>query len=91
MRAYLRGLERAEKALQANLQKYLPLWKIAIPEDLVGLRDWDFSRFGRGERFVYQPLPRAEFDEIMVDTQRWGLDDYMKVREFEKLVYRVAE
>src|SRR5678815_241951 len=30
VRAYLRGLDRAEKALQADLKKYLPLWEKCI-------------------------------------------------------------
>ena len=34
---------------------------------------WDFSRFGRGERFVYEAIPRAEFDEVMDQVKRWGL------------------
>ena len=45
MEAYLRGLERAEKALDADLDKYLHLWKIAIPAEFEKLHLWDFSRF----------------------------------------------
>ncbi|MGH8630159.1 MAG: ABC transporter substrate-binding protein, partial [Burkholderiales bacterium] len=37
VRAYLRGLNRAEKALDKDLAKYLHLWKIAIPSDLEAL------------------------------------------------------
>ena len=50
---------------------------------------WDFSRFTRGERFVYQPIPRTEFDEVFQQVKRWGLDDHLKERKFENLVYRV--
>jgi len=56
------------------------------PED----RPWDFGRFGRGERFVSQPIPRAEFDEVLDQVQRWGLDQFLKERAFDKLVYRAA-
>jgi ABC-type nitrate/sulfonate/bicarbonate transport system substrate-binding protein len=89
VRAYLRALDRAEKLLDADLDKYLHLWKIAIPAELERLHSWDFSRFSRGERFVYQPIPRAEFDEVLQQVERWGLDDYLKERSFEKLSYRV--
>lgn len=89
VRAYLRGLARAEEALQADLPKYLHLWKIAIPAEFQDVHPWDFRRFSRGERFVYQPLPRSEFDDILQQVQRWGLDDYLKERSFEKLTYRV--
>jgi ABC-type nitrate/sulfonate/bicarbonate transport system substrate-binding protein len=89
VRAYLRALERAEKALDADLERYLRLWKIAIPAEFENLHPWDFSRFSRGERFLYQPMPRAEFDEVLGQVERWGLDDYLKERSFEKLTFRV--
>jgi len=42
----------------------------------------------RGERFVYQPLPRSDYDMVMDQVKRWKLDDYLKETSFEKLVYR---
>ncbi|HSA89595.1 MAG TPA: hypothetical protein VLF42_06805 [Burkholderiales bacterium] len=89
VRAYLRGLDRAEKALDSNLQKHLPLWEKCIPPELKDLRKWDYSRFTRGERFVLEPIPRAEFDETLAQVKRWNLDQYLKERSFEKLTYRV--
>ena len=65
VRAYLRGLDRAEKALNQNLAKYLPLWKNCIPPDFENVHRWDFSKFTRGERFVYQPIPQSEFDQTL--------------------------
>jgi hypothetical protein len=88
LRAYLRGLDRAEKALDRDLGKYLHLWKIAIPAEFEHLHPWDFSKFSRGERFVYQELPRSEFDEVMQQVKRWGLDDYLKERSFDNLTFR---
>ena len=89
VRAYMRGLDRAEKLLDADLDKYLHLWKIAIPAEFERLHPWDFSRFSRGERFVHRPIPRSEFDEVLQQVERWGLDDHLKERSFEKLTYRV--
>ena len=86
---YLRGLDRAERALQAALPLYLALWKHCIPPEFQD-RQWDFSRFTRGERFVYQPIARQEFDEVLAQVERWGLDQYLKDRSFEHLVYRAA-
>jgi hypothetical protein len=88
VRAYLRGLDRAEKALKENLRRYLPLWKNAIPPEFEAMQAWDFSKFTRGERFVYQPLPRAEFDQTLEQVKRWELDQYLKEKNFDKLVYR---
>jgi NitT/TauT family transport system substrate-binding protein len=82
---YLRALDRAEKAMDADLSKYLPLWKLAVPAEFETVHPWDFSRFGRGERFVYETIPRSEFDEVMDQVKRWGLDQYLKDREFENL------
>jgi NitT/TauT family transport system substrate-binding protein len=89
VRAYLRGLDRAEKALEADLKKYLPLWEKCIPPEFKDLRQWQYEKFGRGERFAYQPLPRTEFDEVMAQVKRWGLDDHLKEKSFEKLAFRV--
>ncbi len=89
VRSYFRALERAERALDADLDRYLRLWKIAIPPEFENLHPWDFSRFSRGERFVYQPIAHSEFDEVLEQVERWRLDDYLKERSFEKLAYRV--
>jgi NitT/TauT family transport system substrate-binding protein len=88
VRAYLRGLDRAEKALGSNLQKYLPLWEKCVPPEFKDVHRWDYSKFTRGERFVYQPIPTSEFDQVMEQVKRWELDDYLKERSFDKLVYR---
>jgi NitT/TauT family transport system substrate-binding protein len=86
VRGYLRGLDRAERALEADLPKYLPLWKECVPAEFQD-REWDYNRFSRGERFVYKPIQREEFEEVLQQVERWGLDDYLKDRSFENLVY----
>jgi NitT/TauT family transport system substrate-binding protein len=85
---YMRALNRAEQALEADLPKYLPLWALAVPPEFENYHPWDFTKFGRGERFVNQPLPREDFDEVFAQVQRWGLDQYLKDREPETLSYR---
>ncbi len=82
---YLRALDRAEKALEADLKKYLPLWKLAVPAEFETTHPWDFSKFGRGERFVYEAIPRSEFDEVMEQVKRWGLDQYLGDKSFDNL------
>src|SRR3954452_7620504 len=83
--AYFRALDRAEKALDADLNKYLPLWEMAVPAEFQD-RKWDYSKFGRGERFVYKPIPEQEIHETMDQVKRWGLDQYLKEHKFENLV-----
>jgi ABC-type nitrate/sulfonate/bicarbonate transport system substrate-binding protein len=87
VRAYLRALERAEQALDAELAKFLPLWKVAVPAEFADFHPWDFSKFGRGERFYYRALPREEFDATLAQVTRWELDQYLKDRNFEALSY----
>jgi hypothetical protein len=45
---------------------------------------------GRGERFVYQPIPRQEFDEVLEQVTRWGLDQFLKDRSFDALRYSAS-
>jgi NitT/TauT family transport system substrate-binding protein len=87
VRGYLRALERAEKAMDADMAKYLPLWKLAVPAEFESFHPWDFSKFGRGERFYYRTLAREEFDETLAQVERWGLDQHLKDRSYEKLSY----
>ncbi|HEY7334363.1 MAG TPA: hypothetical protein VH639_05735 [Bryobacteraceae bacterium] len=86
LRGYLRGLDRAEKALESDLPSHLPLWKHCIPPEFQD-RQWDFSRFSRGERFIYRPIRRDEFDAVLAQVERWGLDEYLKDRSFDNLIY----
>jgi NitT/TauT family transport system substrate-binding protein len=90
VRAYLRGLDRAEKALSSNLKKYLPLWEKCIPPEFKHGHQWQYDQFTRGERFVFKPMPRSEFDEVFQQVKRWGLDDHLKERSFERLTYSVG-
>ena len=84
---YMRALSRAEQAMDADLAKYLPLWKLAVPTEFENYHAWDFSKFGRGERFVNEPLPRGEFEKVFAQVERWGLDQYLKDRSPEALSY----
>ena len=89
VRGYLRALERAEQAMDADMAKYLPLWKHAVPAEFESFHPWDYSKFGRGERFYYRTLPREEFDETLAQVKRWGLDQFLKDRSYENLSYSV--
>jgi len=87
-KAYLRALDRAEKAMDADLAKYLPLWKLAVPAEFETYHKWDFSKFGRGERFVYKTIPHSEFDEVMDQVKRWDLGQFLKDKSYDGLAAR---
>jgi NitT/TauT family transport system substrate-binding protein len=86
--AYLRALDRAEKAMDADLERYLPLWKLSVPAEFENYHPWDFTKFGRGERFVYKAMPHSEFDEVMDQVKRWKLDGFLRDRTYEGLAAR---
>ena len=77
--------------MQKDLKKYLPLWKLAIPAEFENVHAWDFSKFGRGERFIDEPLPKEDFDTVFGMVQRWGLDDFVKTKSPEQLAYPPAD
>jgi hypothetical protein len=39
---------------------------------------------------VFRSIPRAEFDEVMEQVKRWGLDQHLKERTFDKLITTAA-
>lgn len=85
MRAYFRVLDRAEKALQADPTRYLPLWHYSVPAEFRD-RAWDYSKFHEGEHFVYQPYPMDKYNELIGQMERWGLDDVMEDKTYDHLV-----
>jgi len=85
VRGYLDALARAEEALDKDLEKFLPLWRLAVPAEFEIYHAWDFSKFGRGERFVYKTIPQSEFDDTLAQVKRWDLDQFLKERDFGKL------
>jgi hypothetical protein len=89
VRGYLNALQRAEEALEADLPKYLPLWQTSIPAEFENVHPWNFSKFTRGERFVYKPLPREEFDDTLEQVERWGLDQHLKETSFDRIVHTI--
>jgi NitT/TauT family transport system substrate-binding protein len=87
VRGYIGALNRAEQALNADLPKYLPLWQLAIPAEFENFHPWDFSKFGRGEKFVNETLPPEKFSDVFNMVERWGLDQFVKDRSPETLTY----
>lgn len=86
---YLRAIAAAEKLLQKDLKKYLPLWKYSVPKEFESYK-WDYSRFGRGERYVDAPVSKDNFETMMDASARWKLDNHVTNRSFESLAFQVA-
>lgn len=86
---YLRAIAAAEKLLQKDLKKYLPLWKYSVPREFESHK-WDYSQFGRGERYVDAPVSKGDFETMMEASARWKLDNHVTNRSFESLAFQVA-
>jgi hypothetical protein len=85
---YFAVLDRADADLDRDPASCLPYWRYSIPAEFQAY-DWDYAKFDVGERFVHQPLPRAEFDELVAQSERWGLADHMQTKVFEDLALSV--
>jgi NitT/TauT family transport system substrate-binding protein len=62
---YFRALEKAQRDIDLEPERYKKYWLREMPEDLAALVD--VRRFGPGERIVFQPYTREMFEV----TQRW--------------------
>jgi hypothetical protein len=85
---YFEVLERADADLDTDPASCLPYWRYSIPAEFQSY-EWDYSKFDVGERFVHRPLPREEFDEVVAQSERWGLADQMQTKVFEELAAAV--
>jgi NitT/TauT family transport system substrate-binding protein len=85
-RKYFRALEKAQRDIDLEPERYKKYWLREMPEDLAEVVD--VRRFGPGERIVFEPYTREMFEV----TQRWMkswdlLDlDVETDAEFEKAV-----
>jgi NitT/TauT family transport system substrate-binding protein len=62
---YFRALRRAQTDIDLHVERYKKYWLRELPEDLAKLAD--VSRFGPGERIVFEPYTREMYDT----TQQW--------------------
>lgn len=85
LRRYFTALDQAEQALTRNPPKYLPLWKKNIPPRFAD-RPWTVETWGPGERFVFKPFPREEYEKVMASIERWGMGVHMEDKTYERLI-----
>jgi hypothetical protein len=84
LRRYFRALDRAEKALDRDLAKYLPLWHKCIPPEFQS-RPWRVETWGPGERFVFARYPEEKLREVLDAINRWGMGDKMADQNLDRL------
>ena len=64
-RKYFRALEKAQRDIDLEPERYKKYWLREMPDDLAQVVD--VRRFGPGERIVFEPYTRDMFEV----TQRW--------------------
>ena len=62
---YFRALEKAQRDIDLEQERYKKYWLKEMPEDIAELVD--VRRFGPGERIVFEPYTKQMFEV----TQRW--------------------
>jgi hypothetical protein len=81
---YFRALRTADEALAAHPERYLHLWRHNVPPALAG--EYDYSMFGLGERFVWEPYSEEMFQDALDFAKRWQLDDQVRERSYARLL-----
>jgi ABC-type nitrate/sulfonate/bicarbonate transport system substrate-binding protein len=89
LRAYLAALRRADAALRAEPERYLPLWERNIPPALQDL-PYDVRRFSLGELLVFEPYPEAEYERTVAFARKWGLDAEIRETRYDRLIVSLA-
>ncbi|HJT56519.1 MAG TPA: hypothetical protein VJ761_08490 [Ktedonobacteraceae bacterium] len=86
--AYFRALKRADEALSRDPQLYLPLWERNVPPALAG--PYDYSTFGLGEKFVFEPYTQEMFGQALGFAERWNLHTHVQERRYDRLIMPVG-
>ena len=83
LKAYFRALKRADEALSRNPERYLSLWERNVPPALQG--EYDYSTFGLGEKFVFEPYSEEMFGQALGFAERWNLHTHVQEQRYERL------
>lgn len=84
LQAYFRALKRADEALSQHPERYLPLWERNIVPALKGA--YDYSTFGLGEKFVFEPYTEEMFEQAIQFARRWNLHTHIQENRYNHLI-----
>jgi ABC-type nitrate/sulfonate/bicarbonate transport system substrate-binding protein len=84
LKAYFRALKRADDALSEHPERYLHLWERNVPPALKD--EYDYSRFGLGEKFIFEPYTEEMFQGALEFARRWGLDGAVREDRYANLL-----
>ena len=84
LRAYFRALKRADEALVRDPERYMPLWERNVPPALKG--PYDYSTFGLGEKFVFEPYTEEMFQQALRFAEKWQLHSHVQDAQYDHLI-----
>lgn len=84
LKAYFRALKRADEALSRNPEKYMHLWERNVPPAL--RNDYDYSLFGLGEKFVFEPYTEEMFQQALLFAEKWNLHTHIQDNQYDHLI-----
>ncbi len=88
LQAYFRALKRADEALSRDSERYMPLWGRNIPPALQGA--YDYSTFGLGEKFVFEPYTEEMFQQALQFAEKWNLHTHVQEKQYSHLIVSAA-
>ena len=84
LKAYFRALKRANDALAQTPEQYLHLWEHNVPPALRG--EYDYSTFGLGEQFVFEPYTEEMFQNALQFAEKWNLHRHVRDNQYDHLI-----
>lgn len=84
LQAYFRALKRADESLAEHPEQYLHLWERNVPPGLKG--EYDYSTFGLGEKFVFEPYTEEMFQRALQFAERWNLHTHIQENQYSHLI-----
>lgn len=83
LNAYFRAIKRADEALAQNPERYTHLWERNVPPVIKG--DYDYSTFGLGEKFVFEPYTEEMFQHALQFAESWNLHTHVRDNQYGHL------
>lgn len=84
LQAYFRALKRADEQLSRDPGRYMPLWEHNVPPALKGT--YDYSTFGLGEKFVFEPYTEEMFQRAVQFAETWNLHTHIQENRYNHLI-----
>jgi len=73
-----------DEALVLDPERYMRLWERNVPPALRG--EYDYSTFGLGEKFVFEPYTEEMFQQALQFAEKWNLHTHIQDTQYDHLI-----